>query len=614
MIEAVGRHQSLRQCLIGGLFAAALGVGRQLGGQLPQPSVSYTLRVDSANLRVADVTIRIEHGPSTLRLAMKVHPEYDAKYWRYLDPPRVDGTSDDRNARVVRSDSTLWRATLPGGHGDVHYRIHLQGSPSSQRRAWQSFMRPTGGLVNSPDFFLYLPDFARTSVSVSLELPRSWRIATSLEPTTTPTRFRASDAATLLDAPILLGDLREWSFADRGTRFHVVYWPLPDATPFDTVAFVDEIRRLTGATLDVFGHAPTREFYFLLQDGASDALEHRASVTLGIRSAALALNPHASLAELAHEFFHTWNLVAIHPDSYGELSYQPPARTAGLWWGEGVTIYYADALIRRTDLSDPKVSRLDHLSQLLTSYYAAPSNGQVSPERASLAFGDSPVDNPDATGGYYQQGELLGLELDALLRDSTQGTRSLDDVMRALFAQSKSGAGFTDAGLERIADSVCGCRLGAVFTRQVRGASLVDAATIVAPLGLRVMVDSTQAVDSAGNALPDLRIGMTLAQTGGPPRLVVRNPASIWSMSGLRTGDVLVAMNGGSIATFADLQRTLRGLHVGDTVAVDVRRDDVPMRVMVPVSGYVAPRVRLVDVPNATAEQRTRRARWLVGW
>ena len=104
----------MRTFLIGGVLAATLGVPGQANGQLPQPSVAYTLRVDSANLSVADVTIRIEHAPSTMRLAMKEHPEYDAKYWRYLDTPSVDGTSDDRNARVVRRDSTLWSATLPG--------------------------------------------------------------------------------------------------------------------------------------------------------------------------------------------------------------------------------------------------------------------------------------------------------------------------------------------------------------------------------------------------------------------------------------------------------------------------------------------------------------------
>jgi predicted metalloprotease with PDZ domain len=607
---------TMLKSLVGALIAAVIGTGPRAGNytnRVPQPSVAYTLRVDSSHFDVVDVTIRIEHSPGTLRLAMKVHPEYDAKYWQYLDPPWVDGTADDQNARVVRVDSTLWSATLPGGRGVVHYRIHVQSASGAARRAWQPFLQPTGGLVNSPDFFLYLPDFSHVPVSVALEIPSAWRIATALTPTTGPTRFTAPDAAAFLDAPILVGNLREWLFTDRGTRFHIVYWPLPGATPFDTVAFIEEVRRLTGTTLDLFGRAPTREFYFLLQDGAGDALEHRASVTLGIQSAALSRNPRASLTELAHEFFHTWNLVAIHPDTYGALSYRPPARTAGLWWGEGVTLYYADALPRRAGLNDPAVSRLDQLARQLTNYYAAPWSTRVSPEQASLAFSDSPIINPAATGGYYLQGELLGNELDALIRDSTHDARGLDDLMRAMFAASAGGAGFTDAELEHAADSVCDCRLGSIFDHQVRGTTLIDATPIVARLGLRILVDSVPAVDSTGHALPDLRLGADFTAASGP-RLVIRNPLSVWGTSGLKTGDVLASLNSRLIATFADLQRTLNSLRAGDTAVVDVRRDGRPTRIRVFVTGYVIPRVRVVELAHVTDEQRARRRRWLAGW
>src|SRR5258708_2250818 len=274
---------------------------------------------------------------------MKVHPEYDARYWRCLDSLHVDGVAVERGGGVTRADSTLWRIALPGGHGTVRYRIHVQ-PPQGAVRAWQALVRSSGALINSPDFLLYLPDFANAPVALTLDVPRDWRVATSLQARGVATRFTAPSADVLLDAPILLGNLREWTFADRGTRFHVVYWPLPDAAPFDTASFVSELRGLAGATLDVFGAAPVPEVYVLVADGAGDALEHHASVTIGVRSADLQRHPRASLAEIAHEFFHIWNLVAIHPDHYGELSYEPPPPTRGLWWGEGVMADFLDIL------------------------------------------------------------------------------------------------------------------------------------------------------------------------------------------------------------------------------------------------------------------------------
>jgi len=593
----------------------ALNAGLLMAGLAfsPQPTIAYSLRIDPDHLDVVEVAIRLDNAPNTLRLAMKVHPEYDAKYWRYLDSARVEGSANDSKAGVAREDSTLWRVSLPGGHGTVYYRIHIQPDKNPVRRAWRPFLRPSGGLINSPDFFLYLPDFANAPVTLRLDVPAEWHIATALESHGTPARFVAPNAAALLDAPILLGDLREWQFHDRGTAFHVLYWPLPKATPFDTAAFVDELRRLTASTLDVFGRAPSPRFFFLIQDGADDALEHRASVTLGVQSAELARNPRASLEQMAHEFFHTWNLVAIHPDNYLELSYQAARRTTGLWWGEGVTLYYADALPRRAGLMDTTESRLDHLADLLR-YYHGSWTARIPPERASLAFEDSPIANPDATGGYYTQGELLGGEIDALVRDSTHEARGLDDIMRALYRQSANGRGYTSATLEALADSVCGCRLQQLFATQVRGNALIDAAPIVARLGYKMVVDTVAAIDSAGAPLPDRRLGLYSAADGAPLIIVVNNPATAWRMAGLRTGDELVALNDVAIAGYDNLHAALDALRIGDTAAVDIRRAGVPMRIHAPVLGYARPRVRFLEVTDVTSEQQARRVRWLGGW
>jgi predicted metalloprotease with PDZ domain len=580
----------------------------------PAPSIAYTLRIDPSRLDVVDVAIQLEGAPRSVRLAMKVHPEYDAQYWRYLDSARVEGSPTDGAGSIIREDSTVWRVTLPAGRGTVRYCIHVQPPRGAVRAGWRAFVAPTGALINSPDFFLYLPDFASVPVTLDLLVPREWRIATSLAPRDTPTGFSAPDAAALLDAPVLLGDLHEWAFRDRETTFHVAYWPVPQATPFDTVAFVDDVRCLVRATLDVFGRAPTPDFFFLIQDGTRGALEHAASVTIGMPSAALASDRRAALPELAHEFFHTWNLVAIHPDHYGELSYQAPTRTTGLWWGEGVTIHYADALTRRAGLVDGRRSRLDHLADVLKSYYGAAWSGRVSPERASLAFGDSPLANPDATGAYYLQGELLGEEIDALVRDATHDARGLDDVMRALFRQSAGGHGFTSARLEAVIDSVCGCRLDQVFATQVRGSALIDVAPVVGRLGFRLSVDTVPAVDSAAAPLPDRRLGIDFTRPGPPLRLVVSNPASAWSRAGLRTGDDLIAIEGRAVQSFGDLRRVLEALRVGDTAVVEIARAGAGQRLRVGVTGYREPRVRFSEAPELSAAARTRRARWLGGW
>src|SRR5207245_4804591 len=162
----------------------------------PRLSIEYSLRIDPSHLDAVAVAIHIDGAPDTLRLAMKVHPGYDAKYWRYLDSIRVDGAASNLGTGVTREDSTLWRITLLHGSGTVRYRVHVQPA-NGMVRAWRPLVRATGAMINSPDFLLYLPDFASAPVVLNLDVPRGWRIATSLEPHGAPPRFAAPSAAVL---------------------------------------------------------------------------------------------------------------------------------------------------------------------------------------------------------------------------------------------------------------------------------------------------------------------------------------------------------------------------------------------------------------------------------
>src|SRR2546427_12835379 len=93
-------------------------------------------------------------------------------------------------------------------------------------------------------------------------------IATGLEPTVDPHTFFAPTVGVLVDSPLLVGRLRSWRFAVDGVPHRVVYWPLPDAAPFDTAALVCSIERPTPPAVAVFGGAPHPGYSFLPEDGA----------------------------------------------------------------------------------------------------------------------------------------------------------------------------------------------------------------------------------------------------------------------------------------------------------------------------------------------------------
>jgi predicted metalloprotease with PDZ domain len=577
-----------------------------------QPVVSYTLRVDSADLSGFDVAMRIRTPRDTVRLAMVAHPEYDDRYWRFVRDLRLEGAGGAGSA--AREDSALWRVVIPGGAGVVRYRLQLPPAEGRYRSAWVPFLAPTGGLVGGPHSFLYVVGAELAPAHVTLDLPGGWEVATGLEPTADPRTFFAPSVDVLADCPILVGKVRSWRFAVDGVPHRVAYWPLPDARPFDTAALVGGLERFAREAVALFGRAPYRDFTFLIQDGAVGGLEHASSVSLGAPSAQLAQGLTEFFAEATHEYFHTWNLMRIHPAGYGGVDYRMPPRSRGLWWAEGITILYADLLRRRAQIPTFDSTRATHLEGAIARYLANPGNARFSAESVSVvAYGTEPGALGDYSASTHLQGELLGTMLDFVVRDATGGRRSLDDVVRATLERFSGERGYTGRDLERTVADVCGCAVRDFFDRYVRGANPIEFDRYLALIGLRSRVAWVPATGPDGRPTADIRVFAWAPESGQALRLRLWNPASVWIRAGLHTGDRIVAVNGAPLAGMADFRRVFGSLRIGDTVRVEVARASGPFSATVVVSGFDRPVVRLEDLPGATASQRSLRTRWLAG-
>lgn len=606
-------------------FAAVASVGAQNPLRHPvdavetrfarsQPVVAYTLRITPGDLTGFDVEMRIRNAGDTIRLAMAAHPEYDDRFWRYVWRPTA--TTPRGSAPIVREDSALWRVVAPGGEAVVRYRIRLpepqgEGGP---RAAWRPFLSPTGALVGGPHAFMYVLGATLAPSHVAFDIPSDWDIATGLEPTSDPRVFFAPTADILIDSPVLVGKLRSWRFFVDGVPHRVVYWPLPNATAFDTTAFVGGLERLAREAIALFGRAPYREYTFMFQDGAYGALEHLNSVTLGAPSASLAEDQAGFLEETAHEYFHGWNLMRIRPAERGGLDYRPAGRTRGLWFSEGLSMYYADLLLRRAKIARHDSTRVDHLRSIMSRYLSNSGSTSISPERASL-FAYDP--NPGALGDYdpsvHNQGELIGTMLDIIVRDATNGRRSIDDLMRLMLERYSGQRGFTGRDVERTVADVCGCSVRAFFDAHVRGSTPIDFNRYLRLIGLTSRVTWGPAVNDAGQPQPEYRISGWLPPGEQRLSLLITDPNSGWGRAGLHTGDRVVSVNGAPMKTWPELRAVLRNIHIGDRLTFEVLRPAGPFRTTVVVAGYQRPTVTIEQHQGVTERQQRLRERWLAG-
>ncbi len=574
-----------------------------------KPAIEYTLRVDSADLSGWSVTLRLRTTSDTFRLAMAAHPEYDDRYWRYVRDFAVEPTA----ATFTKVDSAVWEVVAPRGLVTVRYRIVLPPAPPGPRAAWRPFLTPSGGLLGGPHAFMYLIGAERMPATVTLDLPPSWGIATGLRdamptaPASSTHRvhqgrrvwfYSASNAATLVDSPILVGHFHDWQFAEAGVPHRVVYWPLPDAAAFDTAAFLAGVKGIVHQTITLFGRAPYRDYTFLFQDGAYGALEHGNSVTLGAPSKDLAGDPRALLMETAHEFFHTWNLVTMRPVEYRDIDYRTQPPVSSLWFSEGLTMFYADLLLRRAGVALRDSTRIAHLERLLSSYANNPAYARFSAEQISrVAYNTEPGALGDYTASTHLQGELIGTMLDLIIRDATRGQRSMDDVMRLLFTRA---AAIDGRAIEQAVETVCTCSVIPFFDAHVRGAGAIDFDRYLGLIGLKTTVTSAAAVYN-GEPERDLRMFGYEPEGDSGVKLIVSNPASIWGRAGLHSRDRLERIDGASVKTWPELRTKLQGLRMGDSVRVEIRRPDGPFATTVRVTGFDRATVRLEGTLNAIA-------------
>ncbi len=576
-----------------------------------QPVINYILKVDSGDLASFSVEMQLRNIPDTFHIAMVAHPEYDDRYWRFVEDMHVE--TKNGNGSIVREDSALWRISVQKNEAVVYYHIHLPPPQQEQRAAWRPFLSSTGGLIGGPHSFMYVVGATLAPSYVILKLPKGWETVTGLEHTSDPNTFFAPSVAVLVDAPILAGKLKIWNFKADGVPHTIAYWPLPNAVSFDSSEFVPSVQKLVQQASSLFGRLPYREYFFLLQDGAYGSLEHFNSVTIGASSAELSRDLTGTLSETAHEYFHTWNLMRIHPAEYGDVDYRTPKLSRGLWWSEGLTMFYADLLLRRAHLSVEDSSRIQHLEHLIRRYFGSSGNAVISPEKASLAAYGPPGMLGDYFASTHLQGELLGTMLDLIIRDKTNGKYSIDNVMRKMMERYSGEKGFISSDVEHTIEDVCGCNVHYFFENYVKGNKAIDFDKYLRLIGFHLNMSWKDFLNADDKPVPDLRVYAWQDPKDKTVKLGIADPSSCWGKVGLHTGDKIISINKNAIDSREDFWQLIRKATIGDTLLVEVQRSSDRWQTTVVVSGYKQPEVHITEIEKVTEKQRKLREAWISG-
>jgi predicted metalloprotease with PDZ domain len=372
--------------------------------------------------------------------------------------------------------------------------------------------------------------------------------------------FDSVTLETLIDSPILCGQYtKEVPIGPAGGKHRVFLACDSEAgldVPPETKLAWD---KLVGEAGQLFGSRPYDSYTFLL--ALSDkvrvrGLEHHESSDNRLPELALTTptirNYAASL--LPHEYAHSWCGKFRRPADMIVPDFQVAPKTRMLWVYEGLTNYLGWALTARCGLLSADESKND---LAVTAERMKNTRG-----RAWRSLEDTAstshllVDGRGSWGAwrraldYYDEGTLLWLEADVIIRRETKGAKSLDDFCRAFFACPAGRPevkGFTFDNLVATLGEVAPYDWKAHFTRRVMLPTTdapLDGITLGGwGLGYSEKPSDTikarEGISKGINLMSSL--GMQLNAEGAIQDVIPEGPAA---KAGVGPGMKLVAVNG----------------------------------------------------------------------
>ncbi|RSZ55205.1 M61 family metallopeptidase [Massilia atriviolacea] len=526
---------------------------------------------------------------------------------------QIRAESNGKPVALTKLDKHSWQAAPVAGPLSVQYEVY----------AWDLSVRAahldqTHGFFNGTSVFLRVLGQEHSPHEVDIVRPpdaaaKSWRVATSL-PELGAKRYGfgtyvAGDYDELIDHPVEMGDFALASFKAHGIAHDIV---VSGRVPnLDMARLQADLKAICETQIAFFEprtrRAPMERYVFLtlaVGDGYG-GLEHRASTALICARADLPSTAGPKTADIgegylkflglcSHEYFHTWNVKRIKPAAFAPYDLQNETYTPLLWLFEGFTSYYDDLMLVRSGIIG-EAAYLKLLGKAVSGVLRGSGRTKQSVADSSFdAWGKyyrQDENAPNAIVSYYGKGSLIALAFDLTIRAKTEGKKSLDDVMLALWQRygrdfyPGAGRGVTEAEVEALFDEISGLKLKPLFDKYVRGTADLPLARLYAPFGVKFE-------DVRKNAKPAFDVG--IGRDGGDCKLTQVHEGGAAHRAGLSAGDILVAVEGLRVAgNPSNLDALLSRYKVGDTVAVHAFRRDELMTFSVQLQGDRVPDVKL---------------------
>ncbi|MGO4822504.1 MULTISPECIES: M61 family metallopeptidase [unclassified Flavobacterium] len=503
-------------------------------------------------------------------------------YGKYIEDFKA---YDSKGALLVvsKTDDNTWLIRNAKKLAKVSYLVNdtfdTEGTHEIFSPAGTNIDANTNFILNMHGFVGYFQDSKDLPYQVTITHPETLWGATSmvdLDNTATVDVFKTPRYAELVENPIMYSKPDYTSFTVDGMEILIsVYSP---TGKFTAESITPEMKTMMTAQKTFLGKTNATKKYSVLlylstmKDNDAKgfgALEHPTATTVVLPE----LMPKEELIKsmmdvVSHEFFHIVTPLTIHSKEIQYFDYNTPKMSEHLWMYEGITEYFSNLF----QINQSLITEEDFYSRLTTQIERANTmNDTMSFTKMSANVLTEPYKTQYIN--VYQKGSLIGMCLDIIIREKSNGERGVIDLMRKLADEYGVTKPFNDDELFAKITALTYPEVGAFLNTYVEGTTPIPYDTYFAKVGLTRSLEKFPANVFLKGKTPYITVNPQTKEIIVIPEIELNN---FFNGLQLKGGDIIVAINekAYTLDNIYDMISESQNWKENDMISVKIKRAD----------------------------------------
>lgn len=485
-------------------------------------------------------------------------------------------------------------------------------------------IEPENYVLNLHGFIGYFDSLKNSQYKLDITAPADFVRSSALQDTASKTSEDGTSITTsyfatryfdITDNPMMFGklDVEEFQVGDIKVVLSV-YSPNKIHTAASLKDAMYKMMKAQKTFLGDIDSTPRYDIFLYLSEGKDNspkgfgALEHHSSTVVvfpeSMDEEALA---DSMLETVSHEFFHIVTPLSVHSEDVHYFDYNNPTFSKHLWMYEGVTEYFANlfqvdqGLIDENEFYNKMMEKIQRSKTMndAMSFTIMSENVLKAPYK-------------DEYYNVYQKGALIGMCIDILMREESNGNRGILSLMKELSNKYGKNKPFEDDTLFDEIVAMTYPSLRDFFDSHVIGDIPINYNEFFNKVGLEIGEGKieTDFIQNAGELIVS---GDGQKGTIFFTDLVKEN--SFWADNGAEPNDVIKNINGTDL-TMLNANQVLQDVYMwkpGKDVIVKLVRDGKEIVINTKTTQSYTMGEGILENANATPQQIAIREAWLKG-